>query len=51
VEFVDKTRGKVKKVFVAMGEPKASLFLAQKLRDYLDVDAMYPERLKKYELR
>jgi hypothetical protein len=33
-----------------MGEPKASLFLAQRLRDELDVDAVFPERGKKYEL-
>jgi hypothetical protein len=26
-----------------MGEPKSSLFLVQKLRDNLGVDAVYPE--------
>lgn len=41
---------KVKKIFVAMGEPKASTFLAQKIRDNLGFDALYPERLKRYEL-
>jgi metallo-beta-lactamase family protein len=39
---------KLKKVFVCMGEPKASLFLAQRIRDYLDVDAIYPEENKEY---
>lgn len=50
IEFVDTTRETLKKVFVAMGEPKASLFLAQRLKDYLGVDALYPERGKTYEL-
>ncbi len=40
----------VKKVFVVMGEPKSSMFLVQRLKDYLDVDAVYPERGKVYEL-
>lgn len=43
VEFVHKTADKVKKVFVVMGEPKSSLFLAQKLRDNLGVDTYVPE--------
>lgn len=50
VEFVETSHETLKKVFVAMGEPKASLFLVQRLRDYLDVDALYPERGKTYEL-
>ena len=41
---------KAKKVFVVMGEPKASLFLVQKIRDNFGIDAMYPERLRRYEL-
>ncbi|MDE1945657.1 MAG: MBL fold metallo-hydrolase [Patescibacteria group bacterium] len=35
--------GKLKKVFAVMGEPKSSLFLVQRLRDELDVNAEYPE--------
>ncbi len=50
VEFVGSTKETLKKVFVVMGEPKASLFLTQRLRDYLGVDALYPERGKPYEL-
>lgn len=42
VEFVANTAKTVKKIYVAMGEPKSSLFLVQKLRDNLDVDAVYP---------
>ncbi len=43
VEFVSTTAETVKNVFVVMGETKASLFLAQKLRDYLGVKACHPE--------
>ncbi|MDE2031233.1 MAG: MBL fold metallo-hydrolase [Patescibacteria group bacterium] len=43
VEFVRNTADKVKKVFVVMGEPKSSLFLAQKLRDNLGVEAYAPD--------
>ncbi len=50
VEFVATAHDTLKKVFVVMGEPKASLFLAQRLRDELGVNAMYPERGKGYEL-
>ena len=50
VEFVDSTKETLKKVFVVMGEPKASLFLVQKLRDNLAVNAIYPEKGKVYEL-
>ena len=44
IEFVSNTAERVKKVFVVMGETKASLFLVQRLRDYLDVDAVAPEQ-------
>lgn len=42
VKFVDNTKDTLKRVFVAMGEPKSSLFLAQRLRDYLGVNASVP---------
>jgi metallo-beta-lactamase family protein len=42
--------GRLKKVFVIMGEPKSSLFLTQRIRDYLDIDAIYPEEGKMYIL-
>jgi len=41
---------KLKKVFCIMGEPKSSLFLCQRIRDYLDIEAVYPEVGKEYEL-
>ena len=50
VDMVSNTAKTVKKVFVVMGEPKASTFLVQKLRDELQVDAIYPERGKLYRL-
>lgn len=50
VGMVENTAKTVKKVFVVMGEPKSSTFLAQRLRDELEVDAIYPERGKPYKL-
>ncbi|HEY0220661.1 MAG TPA: MBL fold metallo-hydrolase [Candidatus Paceibacterota bacterium] len=50
VKLVSNTAKTVKKVFVVMGEPKASTFLAQRLRDELEVDAIYPERGISYKL-
>ncbi len=44
VEFVENTKDTLKKVFVVMGEPKSEMFLAQKLRDNLGVDAIVPEQ-------
>jgi len=34
----------IQKVFVVMGEPKSSMFLVQKLRDNLGIDACAPDR-------
>ncbi len=50
VEFVQNTAESLKRVFVVMGEPKASLFLVQKIRDNLNVNAIMPERGKVYIL-
>ncbi len=44
VQFVSDTASKVKKVFVVMGEPKASMFLAQRLRDNFNINAFTPEQ-------
>ncbi len=51
LEFVAEAQESLKKVFVVMGEPKASLFLVQKIKDNLGTDALYPERLRRYELK
>jgi metallo-beta-lactamase family protein len=50
VEFVSHGKATLKKVFPVMGEPKSSLFLAQRIKDELGIDAMYPEKGKRYEL-
>jgi metallo-beta-lactamase family protein len=43
VEFAEGGKGSLKKVFVAIGEPKSAMFLAQRLRDYVGLDASVPE--------
>ena len=50
IEFVENSQKTLKKVFVAMGEPKSSLFLVQRLRDYLGVNSVSPERGEVVEL-
>lgn len=50
VEFVSHTASTLKKVFVTMGEPKSAIFLAQRLKDELGVNAVVPERGKQYTL-
>jgi metallo-beta-lactamase family protein len=42
VEFVEEIQPIPKKVFVVMGEPKSAMFLAQKLRDNLGINAKTP---------
>ncbi len=43
VDFVSHSADRLKKVFVCMGETKSSLFLVQRLRDYLGVNAVAPD--------
>lgn len=43
LEYVEGVGKKLKKVFVCMGEPKASFFLAQRIKDYLDIEASVPD--------
>ena len=44
IDFVEEMQESLKKVFVVMGEPKSSMFLVQKFRDNLGIDAVAPER-------
>jgi len=44
LSFVEDTQDTIKKVFVVMGEPKSAMFLVQKLRDNLGIDAIAPEQ-------
>lgn len=50
IEFVEQIADTLKKVYVVMGEPKSSLFLTQRLRDYLGVRAYAPEENDVVEL-
>ena len=43
LNFVQDMQDRVKKVFVVMGEPKSEMFLVQKLRDNLGIEAYAPE--------
>ncbi len=43
IAFIEKTAATLKRVFVAMGEPRSALFLTQRLRDFLGVDAIAPD--------
>lgn len=44
IEFVETSADTLKKVFVVMGEPKSSLFLVQKIKDNLGVEAYHPNQ-------
>ena len=43
VEFISHSANRLQKVFVCMGETKSSLFLVQRVRDYLGVNAVAPD--------
>ncbi|MBL7045353.1 MAG: MBL fold metallo-hydrolase [Parcubacteria group bacterium] len=49
LEFVDNSVETLKKVFVVMGEQKSALFLTQRLRDYVGVDAIAPKLGESFE--
>ena len=44
LQFVESAGESLEKVFVVMGEPKASNFLAQRIKDFLGVDAVVPQQ-------
>ena len=48
--LVEKGGENAKQVFVAMGEERASLFLVQRLRDYLGVNAVAPSLGEEVEI-
>ncbi len=50
LELVTTGQKTIKKVFVVMGEPKSAMFLVQRIRDYLGLDATYPEEGKVYKI-
>ncbi len=44
IDFVGEMQDNLKKIFVVMGEPKSSMFLVQKIRDNLGLEAYAPKR-------
>lgn len=50
LDFVARTADNVSRVFVALGEPKSSTFLVQKIRDNLAIDAVAPSYGESFEL-
>ena len=50
LEFVDTAKDSLKRIFVVHGEPKSTLFLVQRIRDYLGLNAIAPDRGKTYEI-
>jgi metallo-beta-lactamase family protein len=49
-DFVDGMKDTLQKVFVVMGEPKASAFLSQRIHDYLGLNATVPRLRESTEL-
>lgn len=50
VDLVAQGGDKAKQIFVAMGEERSSLFLVQRLRDYLGLNAIAPEQDQQVEI-
>ncbi len=48
--FVENAGAELQRVFVTMGEPRSSLFLAQRIQDFLGVDAVVPEAGQSFEI-
>ena len=44
LDFIEQAGESLEKVFITMGEPKSSLFLAQRAKDFLGVNASVPEK-------
>ena len=50
LDLVYRSQASPKQVFVAMGEERSSLFLVQRLRDYLGVNAIAPSENQLVEI-
>lgn len=50
LDFVIKSSNKLEKVFVILGEPKSAMFLAQKIKDNLDIEVKIPDVSESIEL-
>ncbi len=44
LSFIEHAGEKLERAFVTMGEPRASLFLAQRAKDFLGIDCVVPEK-------
>lgn len=44
LEFAESARATLEKVFVVMGEPSASMYLAQQMKDFVGLSASVPKR-------
>lgn len=50
LDFVEAAGETLERAFIVMGEPKASLFLAQRAKDFLGVDAYVPAHAERVEI-
>ncbi len=50
LDFIEAAGESLEKVFITMGEPKSSLFLAQRAKDFLGVNAIVPEKSQTIEI-
>lgn len=50
VAFAAAAQESVKRIFVAMGELRASLFLAQRIRDFFGIDAVVPHHEQSFDI-
>lgn len=50
MDFVQQLGKPLERVFVVMGEPKSEMFLSQRIRDFMDIDAVAPEQGQKIQI-
>ncbi len=50
LKFAEMTKPRIKTIFTALGEPSAARFLAQRIHDYLGVQAIVPTEGQKWEV-
>lgn len=50
MDFVEQLGESLERVFVVMGEPKSEMFLSQRIRDFLGLDAVAPEQGQRIEI-
>ena len=50
LDFVEREASRVERIFVAMGETKSELYLAQRIKDFYGIDAVVPNEGQQFEL-